>query len=131
MLDVSSERRITGLGLGVVSQTTEEEREPHNDFVRALAELGIIGLLAYIALLAVLVGRAVRGVWPGHSRGDPIVEGISEGFAALTAALLLASVTGNLMTQLVLLWYVLAFAVLSKARGGHRPAIIALPRAHV
>jgi putative inorganic carbon (HCO3(-)) transporter len=113
VLAVSEERRVTGLGLGIVSDVTTEGREPHNDFIRAYAELGGLGLVAYLGLLVVLVRRAVLAVSQARPEagGTELGRSLAVGFTAVTAAYLVGSVTGNLMTQLVLLWYVLTLAV--------------------
>jgi hypothetical protein len=123
VLAASEERRVTGLGLGVVAETTEQQRQPHNDFVRALAELGIIGLLAYGAFLAALSGRSYSTLRATRdpARRNTTSRGLAEGCAAISSAFLVGSVTGNLMTQLVILWYVLGFAVIAGVALRHRP----------
>jgi O-antigen ligase len=115
VLRVGEGRRVTGLGLGLVSEVTAQGREPHNDFLRAFVEMGAIGLVAYTALL-VAIGRQAR---LALLRSSPAVgpagipHALAVAFAGVLAAYLVGSLTGNLMTQLVLLWYVLALAVAS------------------
>lgn len=128
IVEISSERRVTGVGLGVVSDLAAEQREPHNDFVRALVELGAIGLAAYLILMGTLVGRAWSRFSETRHRHD-LGRGLAEGLAGLVAAFLVGSVTGNLMTQLVLLWYVLAFAVAAGPTAAHQSGTMETSRA--
>lgn len=113
IIGVGEGHRITGLGLGVASDLTEQGREPHNDFVRAFVEVGWIGLIAFAGLMLALGKRVMRALAVTSPRGGAtgFSRGLAEGFAAVFAAYLVASVTGNLMTQLILLWYVLAIGV--------------------
>jgi|GEM_PF-6046882 len=104
--------RVTGLGLGVVSDTTEQGREPHNDLLRAYVELGVIGLVAFLSFLLALgwhIRRALSGA-PSASGSRGLPRALVIGNAGIFPAYLVGSITGNLMTQLILLMYVVAFA---------------------
>lgn len=134
VMEAGEDQRITGLGLGVASQVTDQGREPHNDYLRALVEVGILGLLAYIGLMAAIgrsIFRALR-VTNSNSRHGPLSRALAEGFAAVFAAYLVGSLTGNLMTQLVLLWYVLAVGVVATVpfEPGRRIASSQAPSSH-
>lgn len=113
VVEVGEGRRATGVGLGVVSELTDSGREPHNDFVRSFVELGAIGLAAYIGFLLVMGWQVrntlIRTQSGTEARGLP--RGLAEGFAGIFAAYLIESVTGNPMTQLILLSYVVALAL--------------------
>lgn len=101
---------ITGIGLKMTQFETEEAKAPHNDFIRTYVETGLLGLGAYLALLVALVRTARRSVataLPGLDRG------LAVGFAGCVTAFLLISVVSNVISQVVLLWYVAAFAVLT------------------
>lgn len=113
VIAVGEGRRITGVGLGVAGDLTTQEREPHNDFVRAYVEVGLIGLAAYVGLIIALGRRVARSLQVTKSarEHDGFSRALAEGFAAVFAAYLVASVTSNLMTQLILLWYVLALGI--------------------
>ncbi len=113
VIEVGDGSRVTGLGLGLVGDLTDEGREPHNDFVRAYVEVGIVGLVAYLGLLIVIGRRIARSLQMTRRLPGPAgrSRAMVEGFAAIFAAYLAASFTGNLMTQLILLWYVLAIGV--------------------
>ncbi len=112
IIDAGEGHRVTGLGLGVASQSTAQEREPHNDYLRALVEVGWIGLISFGAFIVALAMRVFRSLrMTQRTQGvDGLPRGLAEGFAAIFVAYLVGSLTGNLMTQLILLWYVLAIA---------------------
>ena len=70
---------ITGIGPGVVEQRLVNHQPPHNDYLKALVELGVVGLLAFLAQLAALVGLAVganrRGEGPQARTIAPRLRG--------------------------------------------------------
>ena len=80
---------------------------PHNDYLRAFVELGVVGLVAYLALLASLVGVAVGAL--RQARG-PSARTVALAFAGVVAAFVVTSAAANLLGQVVLLWYVFAVA---------------------
>lgn len=113
VVEVGEGRRATGVGLGVVSELTDSGREPHNDFVRSFVELGAIGLAAYLGFLLVMGWQVRTTLIRTQSETEPpgLPRCLAEGFAGLFAAYLIESVTGNPMTQLILLSYVVALAL--------------------
>ena len=65
-LDLAHESPITGIGLKQVAAQSEEGKQPHNDFLRAYVEMGVVGLRRLLlADLAVPQHRPTRGA------GDP------------------------------------------------------------
>ena len=127
VIEAGEGRRVTGLGLGMVSETTEQGREPHNDFVRVFVELGGIGLVCYLGFLASLGWQLRRALLSTRSASalSRLPRGMAEASAGILVAYSVASLTGNPMTQLVLLWYTFGlFAAGSwPARSGSAPAI--------
>jgi putative inorganic carbon (hco3(-)) transporter len=105
---LAKENPITGIGLGVTSATTESQRQPHNDFLRAYVETGIIGFLAYLSVLISLItlGRRAVRVAPSNS----LDRGVAVGFMGCTAAFLAVSLVANVMSNVAILWYFFAFA---------------------
>lgn len=106
-VDLAKDSPIIGVGLKMTQSSTDEAKQPHNDFIRAYAETGILGLIAYIGLLAALVRtawNALRRAAAGRDRG------IAVGFAGCVVAFLLLSLVSNALSQVVLLWYFFAFA---------------------
>jgi O-antigen ligase len=107
---------ITGIGPGVVEQRLVNHQPPHNDYLKALVELGVVGLLAFLAQLAALVGLAVGA----NRRGEgPQARTIALAFAGVAAALIVASAAANLLGQVVILWYVYALAAAAAWVGRH------------
>jgi O-antigen ligase len=107
VLQLNNANPVTGIGLKGTRFLTDQSKAPHNDFLRAYAETGALGLLAFLVVLVALVGiarRAVRSAAPG------LATGVAVGFAAVLLAYLIDSVGDNLMSEVVVLWYVYAFA---------------------
>jgi putative inorganic carbon (HCO3(-)) transporter len=105
---LAKENPITGIGLGITSATTESEREPHNDLLRAYVEKGIIGFVAYVWVLVSLIalGRRALRVAPPHT----LDRGVAVGFMGCAVAFLAVSLVANLMSNVIILWYFFAFA---------------------
>ncbi len=111
---------VTGIGLGAVSTLTNQGKEPHNDFIRAFVETGVVGLAAYLWLLfemVVLARRSVRRAAPGFPRA------VAAGFAGSLAAFILLSMVSNVITQLVILLYFASLAVCAWGAGRLAPVI--------
>jgi O-antigen ligase len=107
---LAGDNPVTGIGPGVVERRVANHQPPHNDYLRAFVEYGVVGFVTYLGLLAALVMTAVR------ARG--VAEGNRARTVALAAvgvvtALVVTSVAANLLGQVVLLWYV--FAVVAAA----------------
>ena len=107
-----SDDPIIGAGLRTVRAVSDVEKEPHNDFIRVYVETGLIGLSAYLWFLFSLVKTARRSIRGTRSR---IGRGVAVGFAGCLTAFLILSLVSNVITQLVILWYFLAFAVAAAA----------------
>lgn len=105
---------LLGIGPGASDFLGEQVLPPHNDFVRMYVETGMLGLSLYVALLAaaVLTGfRALRRGRPGLERGMAV------GALGCTAAFLVGSVGGNLISQVVVLLYLFTFLAAASAAG--------------
>jgi putative inorganic carbon (HCO3(-)) transporter len=112
VLPLARENPITGIGLKNTPIATEEAKEPHNDFLRAYVETGLVGLAAYLGLIAALIRtarRALRHARPGLDRG------VAVGFTGCVVAFVLVSVVANVMSQVVFLWYFFALAAAAEA----------------
>jgi putative inorganic carbon (hco3(-)) transporter len=106
-LPLARHNPATGIGLKMVQLNTTEQKAPHNDFIRAYVETGILGFLAYLWLLLAMV----RTAWAAVVRAGPGLDrGVAVGFAACVAAFLAMSLVSNVVSQVVLLWYFFAFA---------------------
>lgn len=74
---LAADRPITGIGLGSFPLNSPRlvgwEVTPHNDFVRVFAEMGIVGLVAYLWLWFAL-GRSLFALWRhAPSRGQALL----------------------------------------------------------
>lgn len=107
-----SENPVVGAGLRTVQASTDVSKEPHNDFIRVYVETGLIGLSAYLWFLFSL-GRSARRAIRNTRR--PLEHSVAVGFAGCLASFLLLSLVSNVISQLVILWYFLAFAVAAAA----------------
>lgn len=103
---------IIGAGLRTVAAETDVSKEPHNDFIRVYVETGLIGLSAYLWFLLSLVRISRRSIKQVRA---PLERAVVVGFTGCLASFLLLSLVSNVISQLVLLWYFLAFAVAASA----------------
>lgn len=107
VLPLVRENPITGIGLGGTAFRTETAAAPHNDYLRFLVEAGITGVAAYLGFLVALVATAVQAV-----RGRPggLMRGLGVGFAACVLAYLFTSAGANVVPDIAVMWYLVAFA---------------------
>ena len=116
IIPLAADNPITGIGLRVTGTLTDEGKEPHNDFLRAYLETGLLGLAAYTALIVALV-RTARNAVRRASAGFP--RGVALGFAGVTTGFILVSVVSNVISQLIFLWYFFALAAAAEAISRH------------
>ena len=103
---------VTGIGLKMTQFSTDAKRPPHNDFLRALVETGVVGFAAYLGFIWALCRTARRAL---RSAAEGAERGVAVGFAGIVAAFVLFSVGGNLLSQVVILWYLFALAAVAAA----------------
>ena len=112
VLPLANSNPVTGIGLSMTSDLTGVA-QPHNDYVRAYVETGLLGLGTYLAMLIALVGlgrRAVQASWRGT-----FDRGVAAGFLGCAVAYVAASLAANVMSNVVSLWYLFAFAAAASA----------------
>ena len=115
VLPLAAKDPITGIGLDMSSLATSQQKEPHNDFLRSFVETGIIGTIAYIALL-ISMGLVARHAMRFTRRRRLSYErSVAVGFAACVMAFVILSIVSNVITQVVVLWYYVAFAAAAYA----------------
>ena len=105
---------LLGIGPGASDFLGEKVLPPHNDFVRMYVETGTLGLLAYLALLAAAVLTGLHAL-RANRRG--LERGLAVGALGCTAAFLVGSVGGNLISQVVVLLYLFTFLATASAAG--------------
>jgi O-antigen ligase len=104
---LADESPIIGIGPKMTQYVTDAAKVPHNDYLRAYVEMGILGVSAYAAVVAALIHTARHALsWAPHGLG----QGVAVGFAGCVAAFIVFSVAENVMSQVVVLWYFVAFA---------------------
>lgn len=129
VLPLANSDPITGIGLNMSSLATDQQKEPHNDFLRSYVETGILGTLAYLALLISMGVVARQALRFTKSRPWSYERSVAVGFAACVMAFVLLSIVSNVITQVVVLWYYVAFAAAAYAVTRYREnaALLGLP----
>jgi putative inorganic carbon (HCO3(-)) transporter len=113
IVDLADRNPVTGIGPNVTARETAEAKRPHNDALRAYVETGVLGLLAYLAMLGACLHtarQALRRAPPGTS-----ARGIAVGFAGCAVAFVAVSAVSNVVSNVVTMWYFVAFAALASA----------------
>jgi O-antigen ligase len=105
---------ITGIGLKQVAAQSPEGKQPHNDFLRAYVEMGLIGLAAYLWLLWQVLATCVRAVRATRD-GPAENRAMAVGAAGAAAGYVLMSLVANLMTQVVVGLYFATFVAIAAA----------------
>jgi O-antigen ligase len=123
---------VVGIGLKMVASDTEEGKQPHNDFVRVYVETGVLGLIAYIALIVTFFLTARKALRVTQRRIGELDRGLAVGSAAVALVFLTSGLVANVISQVVLLWYVFAFAgiavaITRDAEAGAVPAVEPAP----
>jgi O-antigen ligase len=105
----------TGAGLGMVN--ADSQFEAHNDYVRAYAETGIIGLAAYLWMMLGLARNVARSI--RFTKARTAGRALAAGFAGCTVAFVAISLTDNVITSLADVWYFAALAATATAAAAH------------
>ena len=129
VLPLAAKDPITGIGLDMSSLATSQQKEPHNDFLRSYVETGIIGTIAYLALLISMGVVARQAMKFTRRRPVSYERSVAVGFAACVMAFVILSIVSNVITQVVVLWYYVAFAAAAYAvtRYSENAALLGLP----
>ncbi|SDQ67822.1 O-antigen ligase [Quadrisphaera sp. DSM 44207] len=111
---------LLGLGPGSSDFLGDEVLPPHNDFVRMYVETGVVGTALYLAFILAALATAFGMMRAGHRRG--LERGIAVGAIACTAAFVVGSIGGNLISEVVVLLYLFAFLGLASGTALQCPA---------
>lgn len=93
---------LTGIGLDMVERVADDALPPHNTYVQAFVEAGIIGLGGLLAMLVAtwrLIRSSLRDAVAGES------ELFAVAFAAAAFSVFLQLLTENLLTGVIPIWY--------------------------
>ena len=116
LLPLAKENPLTGIGLDQVMVRSPERLMPHNSYIQALVETGLLGAVALVGLIVstiVAVRTVLRRTAPGPTRAVAI------GTAAIGAGWLVQMGSENLLTQAAIFWYLagpLAFVLAVRDR---------------
>jgi putative inorganic carbon (hco3(-)) transporter len=111
VVTLANRNPVTGIGPNMTQRETDEAKKPHNDFLRAYVETGVLGLLAYLGMILLCLhtaALAVRRAPPGT-----LDRGIAVGFAGCAVAFVAVSAASNVISNVVTLWYFVAFAAMA------------------
>ncbi len=106
---LSQDSPITGIGLKQVVEESSEGKQPHNDYLRAYVEMGVLGLATYVWLMAQIMATGVRAV-RASAKASRRTYAFAVGFCGVAAGYLLMSLVANLMSQVVVGIYFAALA---------------------
>jgi putative inorganic carbon (hco3(-)) transporter len=108
VLPLANSNPVTGIGLNMTQYQTSASKQPHNDFIRAYVETGVVGLLAYLAMHVLLVRNAVVAM--RNSVRGTFDHAVAAGALGCAVCFLLGSAGANVMSNVVSLWYLAAFS---------------------
>ena len=106
-LPLVEESPVTGVGLDEIYRRTG--KDPHNDFLLVLVEMGVAGVLVYLWFLgaAVLTGvRATKRVIDPRLPVEPLVHAVTVALFGYAVAFIVASSAENLLENVTTLWVV-------------------------
>lgn len=121
ILPLAKDNPTTGIGLNMTTEELDENRKPHNDFLRAYVEEGLVGAVAFLLLVVTLVGTGIRAC-RASPRGS-LDRSIAMGFLACSIAVVVSSAVDNVFASVAVLWYLVIFAAAAAniARSRHLP----------
>jgi putative inorganic carbon (HCO3(-)) transporter len=102
ILTLGLQRPLTGLGPDGTVAATVDAKEPHNEYLRAAIEGGVIGLVAYLMLLAVAILVAVRVCRRANS---PYERAVGLTGVGVVVALAVAGIASNIVLSVSFMWY--------------------------
>jgi O-antigen ligase len=122
VLPLANDNPVTGIGLNMTQYQLSAAKQPHNDFIRAYVETGLLGLGAYLAVQFLLLRNAIVAVQRSTPR--TLEAGVAAGALGCAVCFLLGSLGSNMMSNVVSLWYLVAFSAAASyiARRGEADA---------
>ncbi|MEO6999687.1 MAG: O-antigen ligase family protein [Terracoccus sp.] len=130
-LPLANRNPVNGIGVDMTQYKTDVAKQPHNDFIKAYVETGLLGLAAYLFLCWQLVAIGIRAV--AVTAKDTCERGVAVGYLACSCMFVLQSVAANVISSVVVLWYLAVFAgaALAVTRMANRspspsPSLVAL-----
>lgn len=96
------EQAATGVGPGTTEVLMDQGKEPHNEYLRAAVEGGVVGEVAYLALLAAGIGAAVGMV---RKRGPSLDRSIGIAATAVVVAVTVSGFASNIVDSVSFMWF--------------------------
>ena len=123
-MDLFKRNPITGAGFDTYSHLGRvgNFRDTHNYYIKVLAEMGVVGLLLFLALLWKLLRAGTKLFF--HAQ-DPFWRGIGLGFTALLVSALIMNLFGDRWTYQQVdgfLWILLGCVIRGLTTLGEQPA---------
>jgi O-antigen ligase len=110
IINWNEQNRVTGIGVGMVIQLDDRAKAPHNDYVRAYVEMGVVGLGFYL----LLIGGFIRaGLLATRRRLADWRGGLAVGILGYSVAFAVTSLAENLVVTIALMWYAMALAAVA------------------
>jgi O-antigen ligase len=100
-----------GYGLGVSIKISTNDLLPHNDYVRALVEGGVVGFASFISFLMMQIIRLIQ-LWR-NTWHNPAQQGFCLSLLAVFMALPTAMLTENIWTHTLLFFYLYTFMAIA------------------
>jgi len=100
-----------GYGLGVSIKISTNDLLPHNDYVRALVEGGVVGFVSFISFLLMQIGRLLQ-LWRNKAHHAPQRD-FCLALLAIFMALPVAMITENIWTHTMLFFYLYMFMAIA------------------
>ena len=104
VLELTNGHELLGIGPGSTTLETLEGKEPHNEYLRALVENGVLGLLCFLGLLLTIFLGAVRVA--RDRLLTPLRRACGAAGAGTIAAIAAAGVASNIFDSIAFMWYV-------------------------
>lgn len=107
-LPLANRNPVNGIGVDMTQYKTDVAKQPHNDFIKAYVETGVLGLLAYLFLCWQLVAIGIRAV--RTTLANTLEHAVAVGYLACACMFVLQSAAANVISSVVVLWYLAVFA---------------------
>lgn len=120
---------LFGLGIDATKTQTIEAKDPHNSFLQAFVEGGIVGGLAFVTLFIIVIVASVR-VWRRVKRGrlDRRTSLLAIGAVSALFSVSAQLITENVLLNTIVWWYMnIALALLAVLNWGRTRAFDAAP----